>query len=286
VHSDVELFAAAGAAGFEPQNDMVRRSSLAVELFAKDEFTISGYSDTRTQMDEAQLDASTITITHLPEARDDNDLEAPDLKTDKRGVIGLPKVEKIVLRKSADSLMDDALGRSVTNPHDALSGKFLKVRCDYVFHAKDPDKRRACDRWSVKGSTRCETHGGEYLDEEETKNLLKANQQKLWAMSSKAIDTVGELMLNSTNDSVRLAAAKLIMDRSGFNEAIDISVQDSGPILENPADIIRDRLRRLGASAAAIVPKEEPAELEQAIDAEFAVEGDDDEEGDGVLAPV
>lgn len=285
VHSDVELFAAAGAAGFQPQNDMVRRSALAIELFAKGEFTLGSYGETRTQMDAAQLDASVITVTHLPEASADDDLGASDLKTDKRGVIGLPKVEKLIMKKSADSLMDDALGRSVTNPHDALSGKFLKVRCDYILNAKDPNKRRACDRWAVKGSTRCETHGGEYLDEEETKNLLKANQQKLWAMSSKAIDTVGELMLNSTNDSVRLAAAKLIMDRSGFNEAIDISVQDTGPVMENPADIIRDRLRRLGISAAAMVP-DEPAELEQAIDAEFTAERDDDEDGDGVLVPV
>jgi arginine/ornithine N-succinyltransferase beta subunit len=105
-------------------------------------------------------------------------------------------------------------------------------------------------------------------------------------MSSKAIDVVGDLMMNSTNDSVKLASARLILDRSGFAAPVDITVQDSGPMMENPADIIRDRLRRLGMSAVSAIEKDEEQQkaLEATIDAE--VVNEDDEDGDAAMVPA
>jgi hypothetical protein len=96
-------------------------------------------------------------------------------------------------------------------------------------------------------------------------------------MSSKAIDVVGELMMHSTNDSVRLAASRLIMEKSGFAQQIEINVTDTSDIMENPGEVVRDRLRRLGKTAASM-----HAELESAVDAEVVdaevqdVQDDDD----------
>jgi arginine/ornithine N-succinyltransferase beta subunit len=93
-------------------------------------------------------------------------------------------------------------------------------------------------------------------------------------------------MMNSTNDSVKLASARLILDRSGFAAPVDITVQDSGPMMENPADIIRDRLRRLGMSAVSAIEKDEEQQkaLEATIDAE--VVNEDDEDGDAAMVPA
>jgi hypothetical protein len=57
--------------------------------------------------------------------------------------------------------------------------------------------------------------------------------------------------------------------------------------MENPADIIRDRLRRLGASAAATAKELESIE-QPMLEAEVVEERrpDDEEEGDGAMVPA
>lgn len=267
IHKDIESFIAASRPGFADSDDMSRRSSLAWELFDTDEFPLAKYKQLRMDMDAAQLELSTITVSHVPPlgsvvadaeaagvtVSGDDVLDSADLKVDKRGVIGLPSVEKLVMKKSSDALMDSVLGRNVANPGDALRpGKLLRVRCDYVMNAKRPDGRRACDRWAVGGSTRCETHGGEYLNKEETISLLNASRTKLIALQSKAIDTVADMMENSTNDAVKLAASKLILDRTGFGDSMDINI-NTGPSVDRPAgEIIAERLANLAPRAKEI----------------------------------
>lgn len=280
VHADVVGLCASGVSGFGSEDEMERRSSLAWELFDAAEITLPQYTETREAIEAARADANTITVTHVPEVPtgDEADIDSDELDkrlstasltADKRGIVGGGVIEKLLMRKTADALFDSALGRAVANPWDAgKPGALLHVRCSYVVNAKDPHKRRSCDRWAVQGSDRCETHGGMYLDPEETKALLRAGMSKIYALSSKAIDTLGDLMVNSTNDSVRAQCAKMILDRAGFNEAIDINV-DVGAKTEDPAEVIRERLRRL-APAAAELPAPEPKLFGEysAIDAE------------------
>lgn len=287
VHADVVGLCASGVSGFGSEDEMERRSSLAWELFDASEITLPQYTETREAIEAARVDAHTITVTHVPEvptgdeaepSEIDTKLDTATLTADKRGVIGLPTVEKLVMRKSADALLDSALGRAVANPHDVgKPGTLLHVRCDYVVNAKDVHKRRSCDKWAVQGSTRCELHGGVYLDPEETKSVLRANQTKIFALASKAVDVVADLMVNSTNDPTRLAAAKLILDRAGFNEVIDVNL-DTGPKAEDPADVIRERLRRLAPPAAELTAAEEKplfaeySAIEATIEAEVVEE--------------
>ena len=273
IHKDIEAFVAAGRSGFSEEDDMTRRSSLAWEMFDADEFPYAVYSQVRSDMAAAQLEQDTVTVTHVPPLEDvkkeadkagvtlsgDDVLgPIPEIKADKRGVTGLPSVERVVMKHTSDALMDSVTGREVLNPGDALKpGKMLRVRCDYVFNAKRPDGRRACDRYAVGGSTRCETHGGEYLDHEETVSLLKAGRSKLMALSSKAIDTVGELMVHSTNDAVRLAAAKIVLDRTGYAESVELNVNVGGNTERPAGDIIAERLAALAPRAKEIEPPTE-----------------------------
>lgn len=286
IHKDIESFIAASRPGFADSDDMSRRSSLAWELFDTDEFPLAKYKQLRMDMDAAQRELSTITVSHVPPLSSVvADAEAagvkvsgddilgpgphPELKTDKRGVVGMGSVEKLVLKKSSDALMDSVMGRNITNPGDALKpGKFLRLRCDYVLNAKRPDGRRACDKYSVSGSSRCEIHGGEFLDKTETLNLLKASRSKLIAMQSKAIDTIGELMENSTNDSVRLGAAKIVLDRTGFGESLDINFGTEASNDRPAGEIIAERLANLAPRAKEIAPVEPEHLFPSTIDAE------------------
>lgn len=287
IHKDIESFVAASRTGYDESDDMIQRSSLAWELFDADEFPLTTYKQTRLDMDAVQRELSTITVSHMEPADtvkekltaaggpnpDEKLGKVPDLKANKNGITGLPSVEKIVMRNSSDALVDSALGK-VANPGDALKGKLLRVRCDYVLNAKRPDGRRACDRWAIGGSTRCETHGGEYLDPEETRSLLKANQTKLQALASKAIDVVGDMMLHSTQDTVKLAAAKIILDKSGYKDGVDVNVNIG--VVDKPAgDIIAERLARLAPRAKEIEAPMEQLFIETSdapIDAEFVEE--------------
>ena len=290
VHTDVEGFAAIDLSGFQAADDMVRRSSLAWELYGADEFTLSHYAAVREQMDAAQTDSVTITVTHVPERSEiDEKLDAAELGVTKTGITGLPAVEKLVMKKSSDSLIDAIEHREVRNAADALKpGKYVKVRCEYIVNAKDPNRRRSCDKWSIGATPFCEIHGGTYLEEEEIRSVILAGQTKIAAATSKAIDTVVYLMQHATNETVKLASAKLLLDKAGFNDATEIIHRSEGAKQEDPSDVIRARLERLRGSGPALpaAPKDLFRE-DSTIEAEVVEEGDEEPDADGgVLAPV
>lgn len=289
LHLDVESLAAAGVPGFDTK--MIQASSLAWEIYADSEFTLSEYSAMREAMNAAQRDSSTITVSFLEEPEDfsteeksdeksatsgdaksetDKKLDKAKLGVGKKGITGERTVERLVMKKSSEALMDMALGREVANIDEAgRIGKLLRVRCDYVLQSKDANKRRACDKWSVGGSTRCEIHGGEYLDPEETRSVLAAGRSKLTALSSAAVDTLADLMTNSTNDPTRMAAAKTILQLAGFNEKLEVAVTvDTG---QSPADVIAERLARLAPKANELEAAESEAERGKTLFAEDAV---------------
>lgn len=255
VHADVVGLCASGVSGFGSEDEMERRSSLAWELFDAAEITLPQYTETREAIEAARADANTITVTHVPPIPDeptlDEKLESAELKADKRGIVGLPTIERLVMKKSSDSLVDLIGGRGVANATDALRpGKIVRVRCDYVINAKDHHKRRSCDKWSIGGGSRCEIHGGAYLSEEEIRSVLLAGQTKIAAATSKAIDTVVELMTSATNENVRLAASKLLLDKAGLSDSLEITLKGDTLDKEDPADIIMERLRRLAPKPA------------------------------------
>lgn len=118
-----------------------------------------------------------------------------------------------------------------------------------------------CTRLAAGTSDFCELHGGSVLmDTGEIQSLIAANARKMLALSGKAIETVADVMINSPNDSARLQAAKMILDKSGFGDSVDIKIagkalgggeeeEDKATDMRKPsAEIVRERLDRLATS--------------------------------------
>lgn len=146
-------------------------------------------------------------------------------------------------------------------------GVLPKRRCSH-WAPNRAGKNVQCTRLAAGTSDFCELHGGSVLmDTGEIQSLIAANARKMLALSGKAIETVADVMVNSPNDSARLQAAKMILDKSGFGDAIDINVAgealgaggDKETDMRKPsAEVVREKLDQLSKSirAAGVVDED------------------------------
>lgn len=119
-----------------------------------------------------------------------------------------------------------------------------KVRCKWSGRTRTYAWQ--CGRDAVMGHEMCELHGGTLIEPEEIKNLLRAGQERLVMASEVAITTVIDIMENGVNESTRLKAAEMVLDRTGFQAGIEVSFAGAGGAGgPSNADILRDRLLAL-----------------------------------------
>jgi hypothetical protein len=138
----------------------------------------------------------------------------------------------------------------------------FKVKCMYQDrdslgkHGKPLD---LCGRPSVVGSVLCARHGGVSLayTAEELKEIYNGARQRLLAATLMAVDATIELARSAVNETVRLKAAEVILDRTGFVPGVEIHLPGQtrdGQIDKTPAQIVLERLNQLGIAAPVTTP--------------------------------
>ena len=147
----------------------------------------------------------------------------------------------------------------------------VKVRCVYGVpraqpgknpkggHLREREKDKMCGRPSVVGSMLCTEHGGIPLayTQEELREIYNGARQRLVAATLMAVDATIELARNAVNETVRMKAAEIILDRTGFVPGVEIhlpSATRDGTIDKTPAQIILERLSQLGIATPNVVP--------------------------------
>lgn len=267
LHSDIEAFTAAGRAGFS--EDIVKQSSMAWEMFDAADRPTTDYLNKRTML-KTSYDLRAQSTEIVPLAREGMMIEksyqmGPRLYGPMRVEKEVHHAEKVVLKTTADALMDALVANSVgpdpesmrTNDWRAMargSGQIdlpPKMRCGTV---KPSGKQ--CGNWAVGGTGRCELHGGRLIDEDETRSLLRAQQVRIFSASGKALDTILYLMEHSANDAIRLRAAETVLNRGGLGERSEINLEvgmKDDAVRQDPGQIVRERLARLAGFDSADV---------------------------------
>jgi hypothetical protein len=149
----------------------------------------------------------------------------------------------------------------VTEEQMPADFRTVKVRCVYGVARGQRAGREAkmCGRPSVAGSMLCVEHGGIPLayTQEELREIYNGARQRLISATLMAVDATIELAQNAINETVRLKAAEIILDRTGFVPGVEIHLPGStqnGTIDKTPAQIILERLSQLGISTPSVVP--------------------------------
>lgn len=106
------------------------------------------------------------------------------------------------------------------------------VRCK----AKSSQTGQPCKRWASHGAAVCTSHGAAA-----PQVAIKA-EERIASLVTKALDRIEALIDQADMDSIRLAAAKDIMDRAGYKpaEKRQLSGPDGGPIQTEDVGICDD----------------------------------------------
>jgi K+-transporting ATPase c subunit len=167
----------------------------------------------------------------------------------------------------------------------------FKVRCVYTDSQRglqgnqhigpkgNTESAKMCGRPSVAGSMLCARHGGVPLayTHEELKEIYDGARQRLIAATLMAVDATIDLAQNSTNDMVRLKAAEVILDRTGFVPGVEIHLPGQsrvGSTDKTPAQIILERLEQLGIATPTVVPANGSADIDDSDVVEAEVVGE------------
>lgn len=94
-----------------------------------------------------------------------------------------------------------------------------------------------CGNYAIRGGTVCMSHGGRLP------NVRKAARERIDALAPRATEVVEELMDSAASETVRLAAARDVLDRAGVGEGkrIEITVGESAEVDRRIAEVV-DRL--------------------------------------------
>lgn len=246
VHADVVSFESAGRGGFT--QDTIGGSSILWETYDRVPLTMHDFQLARealTGVGDAGIYGASVSgesagIPEIDEVVGSIEEEAESAKT-------LSQAGRVVDRTSDELL--ETIGVNVVSKRPTKSGVPLQETCTYVYKGNNVmagGRNQRCRKVAIGGSGYCEIHGGTYLSPQETESLVRASQQKIFATSSKAVEVIADLMINSTNDAVRLRAAEQILNRAGLSEARDLNINvDVKDEKESPAEVVRNRLAQL-----------------------------------------
>jgi len=116
------------------------------------------------------------------------------------------------------------------------------MRCTVV--KKDGER---CGRWSMRGMTKCYTHGRKELNfpnvAAHRDAVIEAARMRLLDNSDVAVDALEQLMQPGTSEGIRLKAATEVLDRNGIRGGFEVEVQVEHT--EDPAELLAKRLATL-----------------------------------------
>jgi hypothetical protein len=253
VHADVVSFVTAGRPGFVDYTAL--GSSMAWETYDNSKLTMEDFERARAALHNGygrgliaeHADQELVTLDAAEVAK----LAIDGSKTKGKTIV---TAEKYVVR-TADKLIQD-MGLDVDiRPVMTHAGIPMDVMCTHTSSYRlgnGEEAHHRCNAQSIGGSGYCEKHGGSYLDPLETQSLVSASQQKIFSATSKAVDVIVDIMLNSTNDAVKLRAAEQILNRGGLSESreININVDTGAPAEKTAAQSVREKLFELMPSKA------------------------------------
>ena len=246
VHADVVSFEAAGRAGFTQHT--IGASSLLWETYDRSGLTMHDFQIARERLTGvgdvglygASVSGETASIESFADAIEKVEGDAETPRT-------LSEAGRMVDRTSDELL--ESIGVTVISKRPTRSGVPINETCTYEYKGpnfKTGGGSKRCRKVAIGGSGFCEIHGGTYLSPQETESLVRAAQQKIFATSSKAVEVIADLMVNSTNDAVRLRAAEQILNRAGLSESRDVNISvDVDGEKESPAEVVRNKLKAL-----------------------------------------
>lgn len=129
------------------------------------------------------------------------------------------------------------------------------VRCK----ATSTTSGERCKRWSIRGTTVCQSHGGRLPNViEHSQAVVESARLRLFGLAEDAVDAVADLVQSGTNDAIRLKAAEMILNRTGLKDAIEISVEVKESA--NLAEDITKRLQIMRERNLAAIAEKEAAE--------------------------
>ena len=173
-----------------------------------------------------------------------------------------------VVREVMGDLHEEGLDNGPVRSANAMMA--MRLRCTFTFAQKvgkhEPGER--CDRTALPGNTRCEFHGGNFIDDEETRALIKQSHATIVRASNTAVQVVIDIMQNSPNDQMRLKAAEMLLDRGGLTAGVNLTIESTGRdelagVGKSAADQLREKLMRLALPTADEVAQEaNPAYVE------------------------
>ena len=146
------------------------------------------------------------------------------------------------------------------------------VRCK----ATSTTSGERCKRWSIRGATVCQIHGGRLPNVVDHANaVVESARLRLYGMADDAAEVLNELIQPGVADALRLKAAESILNRAGLKDSVDINVEvthnekPSEGILKSLA-IMRERNEEAARRKAA-----EEAEEEEILEAEEVTEDEE-----------
>ncbi|QFG12760.1 hypothetical protein PBI_MIMI_286 [Arthrobacter phage Mimi] len=153
------------------------------------------------------------------------------------------------------------------------------VRCTAT--ASSTGKR--CNRWSLRGTTVCKTHGGQLPSvREHAEAVVESARLQLMGMADDAVAYLEELMQPGVADAVRLKAIENVLNRSGIKEAVEIKVEHSNASaveeISKRLNVMRERIEAANAEEEEILDAEEVDEVESEDGQETADREDRDED--------
>lgn len=256
VHADIMGFVAGNIPGFSDRTG--RDSSLAWETYDTLRLTMGDFEMARSALHEGYGRGLVAKSLEASVTVDPKQLAAgliPGVHADGKRIT--PKTaEKHVERTARKALID--MGIDVESmPVNANSADIQSIMCQHTaaFRTRNGDEIvRQCNGHAINMTGFCEKHGGTYLDADETKNLIRANQQKIIAAGSMATEVMIQIMLTSPNDALRLRAAEQVMNRGGLAESREINVNIEHSV-ESPGAKLMKKISELslnGDDAAAL----------------------------------
>lgn len=253
VHTDVTSFIAASRPGFGP--DISRGSSLAWEAYDRSHTTLMDYEAARGALRDGYGKGLVARESVPPPEGTAPSAIAAAAKADTDArKLTIESAGEYVTRTSDRVLEEIGIDVEV-RPVMAPSGVPMDIRCQHQnVHINSETGRQTsfrCRGNAIGGSGYCERHGGTYLSAEETASLVRASQQKLFAGASRATEVMIELMLNSSNDAIRLRAAEQVLNRAGLSESRDINLNLGDQGNEKTASqSVREKIKALAGLSA------------------------------------
>lgn len=141
------------------------------------------------------------------------------------------------------------------------------VRC----RATSTTSGERCKRWSIRGTTVCQTHGGRLPNVvEHSQAVVESARLRLMGMTEQAIDVLEELLQPGTGEAIRMKAVENVLNRAGIKEATEFKVEVTNT--GSPSDDVFKKLQIMRDRSEAQKREEEEAEAARLAEEENIID--------------